>query len=291
MYNLNDLRFFVQAVDCGGFAAAGRLTGAPKSTVAKRVAELERQLGARLLQRSSRSFHLTDLGRDVYEHARAAVIEAEAAEQAVKRRLAEPSGLVRLTTSVPVARFHLAPRLAGIMQRHPKIELRLNVSDRFVDLLHEGFDIAVRSHAGPLPDSGLVQRRMGVETVILAASPEFLARAGTPRTPAELESFETIGTGSDAPWPLTHESGEQASLVPRMRLSLDEAGMLLAAAEAGLGVTCLPETVAQTALAEGRLVRLLPGWRAGTITTTILTPHRRGVLPSVRAVVEALLEA
>jgi DNA-binding transcriptional LysR family regulator len=291
MYNLNDLRFFVQAVDCGGFAAAGRLTGAPKSTVAKRVAELERQLGARLLQRSSRSFRLTDLGRDVYEHARAAVIEAEAAEQAVKRRLAEPSGLVRLTTSVPVARFHLAPRLAGIMRRHPKIELRLNVSDRFVDLLHEGFDIAVRSHAGPLPDSGLVQRRMGVETVILAASPDFLARAGTPRTPAELAACETIGTGSDAPWPLVHESGEQASLVPPMRLSLDEAGMLLAAAEAGLGIACLPETVAESALAGGRLVRVLPGWRAGTITTTILTPHRRGVLPSVRAVVEALLEA
>ncbi len=291
MYNLNDLRFFVQAVESGGFAAAGRLSGTPKSTVAKRVAELERRLGARLLQRSSRSFRLTDLGRDVYEHARAAVIEAEAAEQAVKRRLAEPSGLVRITASVPVARFHLAPRLAAIMQRHPKIELRVHVSDRFVDLLHEGFDIAVRSHAAPLPDSGLVQRRMGVEAVILAASPDFLARAGTLQTPARLDTCETIGAGSDAPWTLTHESGEQAVVSPRVRLSVDEAGMLLAAAEAGLGIACLPETVAEGALAAGRLVRVLPGWRAGTIATTILTPHRRGVLPSVRAVVEALIEA
>lgn len=291
MYNLNDLRFFVQAVESGGFAAAGRLSGTPKSTVAKRVAELERRLGARLLQRSSRSFRLTDLGRDVYEHARAAVIEAEAAEQAVKRRLTEPSGLVRITASVPVARFRLAPRLAAIMQRHPKIELRVHVSDRFVDLLHEGYDIAVRSHAGPLPDSGLVQRRMGVEAVMLAASPDFLARAGTPQTPAGLDTRETIGAGSDAPWTLTHESGEQAVVSPRVRLSVDEAGMLLAAAEAGLGIACLPETVAEGALAAGRLVRVLPGWSAGTIATTILTPHRRGVLPSVRAVVEALIEA
>ena len=291
MYNLNDLRFFVRAVEGGGFAAASRLSGTPKSTVAKRVAELERQLGARLVHRSSRSFRLTDVGRDVYEHARAAVIEAEAAEAVVRRRLAEPSGTVRLTASVPVSRFHLAPKLATILQRHPKLSVKLHVSDRFVDLAHEDFDIAVRSHRAPLPDSGLMQRRLSEEAVILAAAPAYLQRAGTPQTPADLAAHELIDIGDGAPWQLEGPDGARAEVRPGSRLSLNEAGMLLAAACAGLGIACLPQEVAAGALERGELLPLLPGWRAGTITTTILTPHRRGVLPAVRAVIDALVEA
>ena len=181
MLNLNDLGLFVQAVDSGGFAAAARRLGLPKSTISKRVAELEAALGARLIHRTSRSFVLTELGRDFYDHARGAMIEAEAAEGVVLRRLTEPSGTVRITASVPTAQSRLSGLLPALARAYPKIRLQLHVTDRFVDLVQEGFDIAVRSHFAPLPDSDLVQRRMAVERITLVAAPDYLARRGVPR--------------------------------------------------------------------------------------------------------------
>lgn len=188
-FNFNDLHMFVQAVDNGGFAAAARHLGVPKSTVSKRVAELEANLDIRLIHRTSRSFVLTDVGKDFYDHARAAVIEAEAAESVVQRRQAEPQGTVRITASVPVAQFHLADRLPVLARAYPKLDLQLHVTDRFVDLVREGFDIAIRSHFAPLPDSDLMQRRMTVEQITLVASPDYLVRRvplGAPRTSSDM---------------------------------------------------------------------------------------------------------
>jgi DNA-binding transcriptional LysR family regulator len=201
MYNLNDLIFFVQAVDVGSFAAAGRRLGQPKSTVSKRVAELEAALGARLIHRTSRSFVLTETGRDFYDHARAAVIEAEAAETVVRSRMAEPSGVVRITASVPTAQFHLADQLHALARLHPKLELQLHVTDRFVDLIQEGFDIAVRSHYVPLPDSGLMQRQIGIDRLILAASPAYLSEHGGLVEPEALSDHDgLIATVSARSW-------------------------------------------------------------------------------------------
>ncbi|OHV72807.1 LysR family transcriptional regulator [Ensifer sp. LCM 4579] len=292
MLNLNDLQLFVRAVESGGFTAAARTIGAPKSTISKRVAELEVELGARLIHRTSRSFTLTEVGREFYEHARAALIEAEAAEEAVRRRLGEPVGTVRITTSVPVAQFRLAERLATLSMEYPRIHLDIHVTDRFVDLIHEGFDIAIRSHVAPLPDSGLMQRRMSEEPVILVASRDYAAEYGTPESPLELADHAGVNArpGSDV-WCLRNERGEEARVSPRACLSADEAGVLLRAARAGLGIVRLPETIARPDLDRGELVHLLPGWTEGTIITTILTPHRRGQLPAVRAVVGFLTKA
>lgn len=290
MLNLNDLRIFVQAVDSGGFAAAARLTGLPKSTISKRVAELEAALGARLIHRTSRSFTLTDLGREVHDHARAAMIEAETAENIVRRRTAEPVGPVRITASVPVARFRIARVLPALLQAFPRIEPHLHVSDRFVDLVHEGFDIAVRSHVAPLPDSGLVQRRLSEERIIVVAAPSYLERRGTPRAPSDLAAHDGINAGAGAKdWRLRSTDGAECVASPRARLGVDEAGMLAQAALDGLGVACLPQTIVAPDIAAGRLVHLLPDWHEGTITTTILTPHRRGQLPAVRAVIGFLV--
>jgi DNA-binding transcriptional LysR family regulator len=289
MLNLNDLRIFVQAVDSGGFAAAARLTGLPKSTVSKRVAELEAELGARLIHRTSRSFTLTDLGREVHDHARAAMIEAETVEDIVRRRTAEPVGPVRITASVPVAQYRLARLLPALLQVYPRIEPQLHVSDRFVDLVHEGFDIAVRSHIAPLPDSGLVQRRLSVERIIVVAAPAYVESRGMPRAPSDLAGRDGVIAGPAArEWRLRNAAGAESVVSPRPRLSADEAGMLAQAARDGLGVACLPETIVAPDLAAGSLIHLLPDWHEGTITTTILTPHRRGQLPAVRAVIDFL---
>jgi DNA-binding transcriptional LysR family regulator len=287
--NLNDLIFFAQAVESGGFAAAARRLNCPKSTVSKRVAALEAALGTQLIHRTSRTFVLTDVGRDFYDHARAAVIEAEAAESVVLRRQAEPAGPVRITTSVPVAQLYLADRLPALARAYPKLDLQLHVTDRFVDLVREGFDIAIRSHFAPLPDSDLMQRRMRVERIMLVAAPDYVARRGTPDRPEDLAEHDGLLTGPAAmTWHLKDNDGRQAQVTPVARLLADESSVLLKAAAAGVGIACLPEAMAARATESGELIRVLPNWTAGSVTSTILTPHRRGQLSAVRAVIDFL---
>jgi DNA-binding transcriptional LysR family regulator len=289
--NLNDLQLFVQAIESGGFTAAGLRLGIPKSTVSKRVAVLEAELGVRLIQRTSRSFSLTELGRDFFQHARAAVIEAENAENLVRTHLGEPSGTVRLTTSVPTAQFTLAPHLAELTVRHPRLVLSLHVTDRFVDIVQEGFDIAIRSHVQPLPDSALVQRRLATHQFYVVAAPDYIARHGAPARPEELAAHRIIASGAaDVTWRLHGEDGREALVEVHPVLAADEPFVLLKAAAASIGITCLPTSICRAAIADGTLVRLLPEWIAGSVTTTILMPHRRGQLPAVRAVVDFLHE-
>ncbi|NIM41447.1 MAG: LysR family transcriptional regulator [Hydrogenophaga sp.] len=288
--NLNDLTLFAQAVESGGFAPAARRFSVPKSTLSKRVAALEASLGVRLIERSSRSFRLTDTGHDFYQHARAALVEVESAQQVVQSRLAEPSGTVRLTAAVPVVQFQLAPHLPALARTWPRLQLQLHASDRFVDLVQEGYDIALRSHFAPLPDSGLVQRTLMVEPVMLVAAPAYLREHGVPRQPADLAAHHGLLTAADATrWTLSKDKGDTVQTIePRPRLVANESVALLHAATAGLGIVCLPETICQHHVARGELVRVLPHWTAGRVTTTALVPHRRSLLPSVRAVLDFL---
>lgn len=290
MLNLNDLHFFAAAVEHGGFSAASRQLGLPKSTISKRVAELENHLDARLIQRTSRSFALTEVGRDFYEHARAALIEAESAEQVVRKRVAEPSGAVRMTASVPTAQWYLSEHLPELARAYPRLHVQLDVSDRFVDLVQEGYDIAVRSHFAPLPDSGLLQRQLMVEQIILVAAPDYLKERDPLASPEALKSHDGLLTGMAARrWLLCGKSGEKVEAAPVPRFTANESMVLLNAAIAGLGITCLPERFCRAALKTQQLTRVLPDWHAGSVTTSILMPHRRGQLPGVRAVVEFLV--
>lgn len=292
MVNLNDLHYFVQAVECGGFAAAARRLSCPKSTVSKRVASLEEALRVQLLHRSSRSFTLTDVGKEVYEHARAAMMEAEAAESVVRRRLAEPSGTVRITASVPTAQFQLADRLPLLARRYAKLRIQLHVTDRFIDLMQEGFDIAIRSHFARLPDSDLIQRTMHVDPIALVAAPDYIAERGEPQTPEDLEDHHGLMAHMAAkPWRLSDAAGRTVEVAPQAQFHADESIALLKAAEAGLGIVCLPQAISAQAVRERRLVRVLPTWTAGCVTTTILTPHKRGQLPAVRAVIDFLMRS
>jgi DNA-binding transcriptional LysR family regulator len=289
MWKLDDLLLFVQAAESGSFAAAARRLGCPKSTVSKRVAELEARLGARLVQRTSRSFALTDIGREVLEHARAAMLAAEAVENTVRMRRAEPSGIVRITASVPTAQMELAQRLPALAVRFPKLQIQVHVTDRFVDLLQEGFDIAVRSHFLPLPDSDLVARELRHDPFVLVASPGYLAARGTPATPEALADHDgLLARPEDKAWRLQGPDGQKVEVTPRPRFLADESTALLEAAKAGLGIAVLPRNFTTTAAADGLLAQVLPDWHAGTVTTTLLTTPRRGQLPAVRAVVDFL---
>lgn len=292
---LNDLFFFVQVVDKNGFAAASRDLRLPKSSISKRVAELEKDLGVRLIQRTTRSFAVTDAGREFYRHAAAALLEAEAAENAVRSRLAEPTGTVRMTASMTTVQMGLADLLPRLAKRYPKVRVVLHTTNRFVDLVQEGFDIAVRAHHGPLPASDLLQRRLGFSPNYLVASTDYLDEHGAPRTAAELEGHfgvfadEALQTRPRT-WLLRGPDGtsHEFALIPRF--FADDPATSLSAALSGLGIACLPHGLCWPSIENGALVRLLPDWQAGGATTTILTPHRRGQLPSVRAAVEFLAD-
>lgn len=292
MLNLNDLVLFAAAVEQGGFAAAARRLGIPKSTVSKRVAELEAGLQVRLIHRTSRSFALTELGRLFYDHARAALIETEAAEAVVRSRVAEPSGTVRISASVPTAQVHLARLLPELARAFPKLQVQLDVADRFVDVVQEGYDIVVRDHFAPLPDSGLIQRPLTTAPIILVAAPGYLQRSGVPQAPHELSQHDALLTGATAAsWSLRDRTGETVQVTPRARMTANESVVLASAAVAGLGITCLPQTLCRRELEAGQLQRVLPDWHAGAVTTTLVMPHRRGQLPGVRATVEFLVES
>ena len=291
MLDLNDHHYFVQAVDHGGFAAAGRALDIPKSTLSRRVIELESRLGVRLIERTSRSFVLTDVGRAFYRHAKAMLIEAEAAEDAVIRRLAEPSGTIRFTCSFGMARF-LSDLLASFLTENPKVKLIQQTTNRNVDLVEEGFDVGVRGHHEPLPDSELVQRRLSATPWHAFAAPAYLQEAGLPAHPNELTSHATIALGSRTEqlvWQLTRDDGEDVvvPLVPRLRS--DDLDTLKTAAIAGLGVVSLPAYIARDEVASGTLQRIFPEWITQKAQITLLTPSRRGQLPSVRAFIDFLV--
>lgn len=289
MFNLNDAFHFVRVVDHGGFTAAARATGIAKSTLAKRVGMLETELGVRLIQRSSRRFSVTDAGKDFHRHAAAMLIEAETAENLVRGRMAEPSGVVRITASIPTAQSLLAQPLVELALAYPKLQVAVEASDRFVDLLQEGIDIAVRDHFGPLPDSGLLQRTVGSDPVFLLAAPGYLAAHGHPQAPAGLSMHRGLMAGLHAEaWRLEHADGTALDARPIPAFRANESSLLLAAAAAGLGIACLPRKLCLAALQAGAVERVLPDWTAGQVTTTLLMPHRRGQLPSVRLVADTL---
>lgn len=290
--NLNDVQLFVKVVEWKGFAPAARALGLPKSTLSKRVAELERALDVSLIRRTTRRFVVTPVGREFHRHAATIVEVADAAEQVVRGRLAEPTGPVSVTCSVPTAQDWLAELLPKVARRFPKLRIALHATDRFVDVVRDGFDIAVRDHFQPLPDSTMVQRRVSVDPVVLVASPRYLARRKQPKQPGDLASHDALLTrASTGSWTLTRGEKETAEVTVTPRFAADETTVLVAAAKEGLGIVALPVRACQQAIASGALRRVLPGWTAGSVMTTLLLADRRAQLPSVRAVADAIADA
>lgn len=290
MLNLNDLKIFVQVVDHGGFAPASRALGLPKQTLSKRLAELEMAAGVRLIQRTSRSFVVTELGKELYRHAAAMLVEADAAEQVIQGRLSEPSGTVRITASVPTVQSGLGDLLPRVASAYPKIRVELHASDRFVDVVQEGFDIALRAHVQPLPDSGMIQRKIGTEDFWLIASPVY-CRGRMLDEPRDLEGLAGIFSELSAhTWVLHGPKGEEQRVMFRPRYFANESTALISAAGAGLGVASVPSSLCQAAIRAGTVRRVLPHWTSGSISTTLLMPHRRGLLPSVRIVADLIAQ-
>lgn len=293
MIKLNDLYLFVQVVEKRGFSAAARALDIPKSSISKRIAELEKDLGLRLLRRTTRQFSVTEAGEDFFRHAAAAVLEAEAAEEVVRSRLLEPRGLVRISASMATVQMALVDLLPELALRYPKLQIGLVATSRYTDLVQDGIDLAIRAHRNPLPDSDDTQRRIGHFPNYLVATPAYLASHGCPAEPSQLsEHFGIVpeSTTSLQTWHLCDNRGKSTAVKPIPKLFTDDPSMAVGAALAGMAIANLPHGLAWPHIESGRLVRLFPEWHAGGATITMLMPHRRGQSPSVRVVVEFLAE-
>jgi len=290
--DLNDLNFYVAVVSHGGFSAAARALGAPKSRISRRVAALEAQLGVRLLERSTRRFKVTEIGQEVYRHARAALSEAEAIDEVVSQRKAEPQGLVRVSCPIDLDRL-LGASLPGFLARHPRLRVQIMVSNRRVDLIEEGIDVAVRVRERLDTDADLQVRIIGRSGTMLVASPGLLAALGEPAAPADIARFPTVGhmdrPGLDR-WTLMNSAGEEEAVVHEPRLSASTFPILRQAAVDGVGVALLPEYVCRELLADGRLVRVLPEWASPQGILHLVFTSRRGLLPGVRAFIDFAAE-
>jgi len=292
MQDLNDLYYFVQVVEHGGFAPAARALGEPKSKLSRRVAGLEARLGVRLLQRSTRTLSVTELGRAYYGHCKAMLVEADAAQELIDRQRSEPCGIVRMTCPVALLDARVGDMLADFMAQHPRVEIHLEATDRRVDVVTEGVDIAVRVRPPPLADSDLVLRTLSDRGQCLVASPALLERTGAPAAPAQLARLPSLGLGRPQArheWHLLGPDGEDLSIEHRPRFITHSMTALRAAAVAGIGVVQLPTMMIRDPLARGALEQVLPGWAPPREIIHAVFPSRRGLLPSVRALVDYLL--
>jgi DNA-binding transcriptional LysR family regulator len=290
--DLNDLSFFAAVVTNGGFSAAARATGTPKSRISRRVAALEAQLGVRLVERSTRRFKVTDVGQEVYRHAQAALGEAEAIERVVSRLKAEPQGLVRVSCPLDADRM-LGAALPSFLARHPRLRVQVIVSNRRIDLVEEGVDVAIRVRERLDTEPDLQVKIIANASEMLVASPGFVAAHGEPKTPQEIADFATLGH-TDRPglarWTLVNAAGDEALVRHQPRLSASTFPILRQGAVDGLGLAMLPEWSCREPLAEGRLVRILPDWAARQGILHLVFTGGRAQLPGVRAVIDFAAE-
>lgn len=274
--DLNDVRMLMKVIEHGSYTAASRATGVPKSTISQRIAALERAIGTGLIRRTSRSFSLTEAGELLLPHAQAIDRLAHAAERALQDRGDVLGGTLRVTASVAVAQFALGPILPRFLAKYPGVTVRLEPTNRYVDIVGEGYDLALRAHALPLKDSSLLQRIVARTPWCLMASPEWLARNGTPTSPDHLSAasclyFATSPEGAS----YTFTRGEEiATIILTPRLWSEDMAALRAACLEGGGVTALPHYLVAAEAATGRLVEVLPEWRLPVTNISTLTPPR-----------------
>ena len=281
---MNDYFFYVHVIEKKGFAPAGRALGIPKSRLSRHISQLEEKLGVRLIQRTSRQFKVTDIGKTLYQHARKAVDEIEAANAAVEQNLNILSGKIRVSCSVGMAQFALCDIVTRFIKKHPHVEIIQQVTNQTVDLVEHGIDMAVRAHSNALPDSALIQRRLAKVDWGLYASPDYLALSGTPTNPNQLEKHAGLKLGwkpETGVWTLQNKEGSNFSIPYHPRLCSDDMVTLKNAASAGLGIVGLPLYVCREEVRFSQLVRVLPDWTAGNAEISLLMPSRQGVAPTV----------
>ncbi|MFQ6022784.1 MAG: LysR family transcriptional regulator [Acidiferrobacterales bacterium] len=286
------MRIFARVVEAGSFSAAARQLGAAPSSVSRQINELEDGLGARLFHRTTRKLSLTEAGQLYYERASRILIDIDEAKLALSELGGAPSGILRATAAASVARLHIMPALADFQNKFPAVKVVVSVTDRIVDLVDEGFDLAIR--VGPPRDSSLVGRQIGSGRRIVCASQTYLKKAGTPQVPADLANHSCLTfrahAGSNV-W--SFRVGKATSNVRVSgNLFADDGESLVAAAVAGLGLILVPAWLVGFEIRKRRLVEVLSEYPVVPKDTPLyaLYPHQRHLPPKVRVFIDFLVE-
>jgi DNA-binding transcriptional LysR family regulator len=286
--DFNDIRYFVKVATTGSFTAAARELGAPKSTVSRRVAQLEERLGARLLERTTRKLRLTEVGAAYYERSKRAVRDLEEAERAVGEAQESPRGTLRLTAPFGADRAILGPVIGDYLREHQEVRIEAEMSDRYVDLIEEGFDVALR--AGRLDDSSLFARKLLSTGSVVLAAPSYIERRGAPQHPSELAEHDCLvfpRARLDATWLLTRGS-ERLEIPVHARVATNSIDLMRQLLLDGVGLALLPTFRNQDDLECGSVVRVLDEWVGPTGTIAAVFPSRRYLTPKVRTFVDAV---
>lgn len=287
--DIPELQAFVKVVQAGSFTRAAETLGTQKATLSRTVSQLEARLGVRLLERTTRSLSLTEIGRELFERAVGILGAVEDAERLVQQIHAEPRGVLRLTCGVEFGMLAVSGWIDGYLAQYPDVSVEADFTGRLVDLVHEGFDLAIR--IGPLEDSRLAARRLGSLEYGLFASPAYLARRGTPATPQELAAHTLLVFSAGAHrggWKLQRD-GEEIRVDNAGRLRVNNSFAVRDAALSGLGIAQLPLRVARGA--GDALVRVLPGWAPPAVPVHAVFPSNRFLTPKVRAFVDLAVSA
>ncbi len=285
----NDLVLFARVAEAGSFSRAAARAGLPKSTLSRRIAGLEARLGERLLLRTTRKLTLTEFGLGLLEHARQVADEVEAARALAQHRQAEPSGRLRVSMPSDFATIALGDLLADFLARHPAVALELDLSPRRVDLIGEGYDLAIRM--GELADdANLAARRLAVFTTGLYAAPAYVARRGEPEAPEALLRHEALCLSGTAAWTLARGDSRWDGLPPA-RTTANSPELLALLARKGAGIAAVSDFFAAPYVRQGELVRLLPEWSLPPVTGWAVFPGRRLMPAKTRAFLDRLQAA
>lgn len=288
----NDLILFAHIVDAGSFTRASDQTGLPKSTLSRRLAELENVFGERLMQRSTRRLVLTEFGERMLEYARRLVDDTEAATALALHRQVTPQGILRVSFPPEYHELSLVQILSTFSRRHPDVRLDIDLSSRRVDLVAERFDVAVRVAAQLPDDNALVARRIITLHNGLYASPAYLARHGTPQNPSQLQAHTGLvlvtSAGDPQIWRLSRSNTEHWEGLPLHTLSANSVGLQQALAVQGLGIVSLSESFARTHVDRGELLRVLPQWHLPQMNVWCVTPGRKLLPQRTLAFIETL---
>jgi len=291
--DLNDLYFFAKVADFGSYTAAAKALGLQTSKLSRRIAALEGELGVRLINRTTRRLSLTEAGKTFHRHCLALLDEAQAAKDAMTQLLGSPQGLVRISCPNGLLQGGVAEILARFLANHPRVRVALDATNRRVDVVDEGLDIAIRVRKPPLEDSDLAMRAFGHDEVILVASPELIAAHGKPQTLEDIGRMPTLSMGSadeHSTWRFVGMDGEPAELTHSPLLRTDDLFTLRRAALLGIGAVLVPHLIVAKDLARGALIRLLPSLKAHTGLMHAIFPSRRGMVPAVRSLLDSLSE-
>lgn len=288
MMDFNEMVIFVKVVEAKTFTAAANQLGLPKSTVSRKISQLESRLGVRLLQRTTRSVRPTELGALYFERCERIVAEAEEAERTITQRQDKPHGLLRVTAPVDIAISFMPGVVSRFLSDYPEVKLELDVSDRYVDLVAEGFDLAIR--AGRLEDSTLIAHRLYTDRLLFCATPDYLVAHGTPQKPQDLVDHDCIIFDSNRTTQTLKLKGPKDSVSVEIsgQLIVNNLNAIKSACLQGRGIGTLPDTLCQEAVANGELVTLLNDWRADEGGIYAVYPSPRHLTPKVRAFIEFL---